>query len=271
VIAGALTPFSDPGEVRAIAPLHFMRKLLCISPRGRSTCRTRVHFDIWSHHPYTSGGPRHHANGADDVSLGDLPQMRRLLAAAVRAHHVVSAGSVPFWVTEFSWDSNPPDPHGVPADLLVRWVAEGLYRMWHAGVSLVTWFQLRDNGSDGQPDSEIFQSGLYYRCGGGLSCDRPKPALAAFRFPFAAFRAKGGVRIWGRTPGGVPASVVIQRAIDTGWQNVATLRTDRYGIVDRRLRSRAKGSFRAVLPASGDASPAFAIGPTPDLHVNPFG
>ena len=47
-------------------------------------------------------------------------------------------------MTEFSWDSNPPDPKGVPAVLEGRWVAEALYRMWSAGVSLVTWFTLRD-------------------------------------------------------------------------------------------------------------------------------
>jgi hypothetical protein len=271
VVAGGLSPFSDAEQQRAIAPLNFMRRLLCVSKRGRPTCRKRVRFDIWSTHPYTSGNPTHHANGVDDVSLGDLPQMRRLLTAAVRARKVVSRRAVPFWVTEFSWDSNPPDASAVPADVLVRWVAEGLYRMWSSGVSLVAWFQLRDNDNNGRPDSQVFQSGLYYRCPDGLACDRPKPALQAFRFPFAAFRARGGVKVWARTPGGRPAKLVVQRAVGAGFRDVARVRTDRHGIVNRRVRAPRRGTYRIVNAANGDASPPFTIGRTPDLRVNPFG
>ena len=69
-----------------------------------------------------------------------------------------------FWVTEFAWDSNPPDPGGVPLALEGRWVADALHRVWAAGVSLVTWFSLRD-----QPlRTSAYQSGLYLR-GSGAS------------------------------------------------------------------------------------------------------
>ena len=119
-----------------------------------------------------------------------------MLNAAVRAGHVRSKGKPRFWVTEFSWDSKPPDPQGVPTVLHTRWVAEALYRMWLNGVSLVTWFSIRD-----QPlAASYYQSGLFYR-GGTVAADRPKPALRAFRFPFVGFVERGGVRVWGRTPG----------------------------------------------------------------------
>src|SRR5213075_986822 len=94
-------------------PLSFMRRLLCLSRALRPTCGFRVRFDVWSTHPYTSGGPTHHAIKPNDVSLGDLPKMRAVLDAAVRAHHILSSGRPEFWVTEFSWDSKPPDPGGV--------------------------------------------------------------------------------------------------------------------------------------------------------------
>ena len=115
-----------------------------------------MHFDIWAHHPYTSGGPTHKAVNREDVSIGDLPGMKRLLDAAVRAHHVVSKQKVRFWVTEFAWDSQPADPKGVPARLNARWVSEALYRMWLNGVSLVTWIQLRD---------EPFTTDTFCQCG----------------------------------------------------------------------------------------------------------
>ena len=58
-----------------------------------------------------------------------LPQVQRLLGAARAAHHIVAARRPPLWVTEFSWDTNPPDPKAVPERLQARWVSEGLYRM----------------------------------------------------------------------------------------------------------------------------------------------
>jgi hypothetical protein len=74
------------------------------------------------------------------VSIGDLPEANRLLRAAVRARHVVSRGRVQLSVTEFGWDSKPPDDYAVPLKLHARWVAEALYRMWLDGVTLVTWY-----------------------------------------------------------------------------------------------------------------------------------
>src|SRR5215211_598989 len=142
VITGGLAPFTTP---TGVGPLPFMRAMLCMSKKLKPTCRSRSRFDVWAHHPYTSGGPTHHANLPDDVSLGDMPEMKRVLDAAVRARAIQSSGPVRFWVTEFSWDSNPPDPNGVPAALEARWTAEALHRMWLTGVSLVTWFQLVDD------------------------------------------------------------------------------------------------------------------------------
>ena len=274
VVAGGLFPFVlGHQEAQAIGPMTFMRELFCMGTnlKPRNNCGPPIHFDAWSHHPYTSGGPTHKADNPDSVSIGDLPRMRRLLSAAVRANRIVHNGPVRFWVTEFSWDSNPPDQHGVPNQLLGRWVAEGLYRMWQSGVSLVTWFQLRDDAANGRPDNQVFQSGLYLRCSAGLACDSPKPALTAFRFPFVAFRFGRRVRVWGRTPAGQAVKVSVQQR--TGrrkWRKVAKLRPDGYGIFFRRLRLSRGGALRAVLPG-GEASLGFSLRRPPDRTVSPFG
>ena len=91
-------------------------------------------------------------------------------------------GAKGIWVTEFGWDTAPADPKGVPLALHARWVSEALYRMWNAGVSLVTWIQLRDDPLT----TSYTQSGLYLRAR-EVQRDRPKAALRAFRFPFVAF------------------------------------------------------------------------------------
>ncbi len=242
VVAGSLAPFSR--KTSAMGPLAFMRSLLCLSA-GRSprpVCSTRSTFDAFSIHPYTSGGPTHHATNADDVSLGDLSKMRVLLNAAVRFHHIVSQAPPQFWVTEFGWDTRPPDPNplATPLSIQSRWTAEALYRMWQAGVSVVTWFLLRDLP---WPQSE-YQSGLYFRSGISMADDLPKPTLTAFRFPFVAFRQKGGTLVWGRTPEGKPARVIIEQRRARSWRRIATLRADRYGIFTARLK-RKIAPFRA--------------------------
>jgi hypothetical protein len=147
-------------------------------------------------------------------------------------------------------------------------VAEALDVLWHDGVELVTWFQIRDAVA---PPQGLFQSGLYLRCAGGLACDRPKPMLAAFRFPFTAYRKRGRVDVWGRTPSGRRGTVIVEQRRAGRWAPLTRLRTDRYGIFSRaRLLPRGTGDVRARL-ASGLASPAFALRRPADRPVNPFG
>lgn len=270
VIAGGLSPFtiSFP-DVESVGPLRFMRDLLCVSkgPKPRATCATRVEFDVWAHHPYTSGGPTRSAAHPDDVSLGDLKEMRALLTAATRAGRVKAPRGVGFWVTEFSWDTKGPDPRGVPVALHARWVAEALYRMWDAGVSLATWLMVRD-----QPyPRSSYQSGLYFR-GATPAGDRPKPALRAFRFPFVAFRDERGVQIWARTPGGKPGTVIVERKPAGGaWRRVAALRTNRFGIISAKLPLKSAPSDHFRSRTATDSSVPFSLTQPPDRVVRPFG
>lgn len=265
VVAGGLSPF---GISTAVAPLAFMRRLLCLSSdrSPRRTCSARVHFDIWSTHPYTAGGPTHAAYRSTDVSLGDLPEMKVVLDAAIRTGQIVSKQPVRFWVTEFSWDSAPPDPLGVPAALQGRWVAEALYRMWSAGVSLVTWFTLRDRTIQTSP----YQSGLYFHAT-SFARARPKPALTAFRFPFVAFANSNKISVWGRLPARASGSVIVEQRRASGWQRVATLKADGVGIFSAELRRTAGRSLRARAPSTGATSLPFSLTRPPDRVYQPFG
>lgn len=268
VIAGGLAPLGRPGHP---APMRFMRKMLCISETRpyRRTCdlrNSKVAFDIWAHHPYTSGGPTHSAYRADDVALGDLPEMRRLLMAAVGLGQVRASGTVRFWVTEFSWDSYKPDPRAVPMRLHARWVAEALYRMWQSRISLVMWFLTADKPLSTSP----YQSGLYFKDG-----KTPKLSLRAFRFPFVAFRRTGGIHVWGRTPAGSPAKVVVERRTPAGWRRLGILTTSAYGIFTKTYRTPVtKGLVRARIQGAttpDKTSLAFSLTRVADRWVNPFG
>jgi len=197
--------------------------------------------------------------------------MGRLLSAAVRARHAISHGAMQFWVTEFSWDTTPPDPAAVPIRLHARWVAEALYRMWSSGVSLATWFQLRDNAVNGRAHNQVYESGLYFRCAAGLQCDRPKLSLTAFRFPFVAYRSGRSVLVWGRTPGGVRGRVIVEQRVGRSWRRKAVLSTDRYGIFQRRVAPSGGGDVRARLANGSATALAFSLTRPRDLPVCPFG
>jgi hypothetical protein len=249
VIAGGLAPLGRPGKP---GPMSFMRDFLSFP----------VEFDVWSHHPYTSGGPTHSATSPNDASLGDLPEMRRILNSAVRTGRVVASRRVDFWVTEFSWDSNPPDPAAVPSGVHARWVSEALYRMWRNGVSVVTWFKLRDD----LLRATHYQSGLWTV---GWT---PKRSLTAFRFPVVAFTRRGGVYVWGRTPAGERARISVQIKGGRRWRQIGRLNTNGYGIFSRRFRTPyRRGYVRARILGRSDVSLPFSLTPVRDWYVAPFG
>jgi hypothetical protein len=270
VITGGLSPFAQPN--RAMAPMVFMSTLLCMSATAGPappSCREPVKFDVWAHHPYTAGGPMHKAGG-DDVSLGDLPRMKKMLDDAAAAGRIESSGTGPrgrvgFWVTEFSWDSTPPDTAAVPANLEVLWVSEALYRMWRSGVSLVTWFLVRDEPTH-------FQSALYFR-GSSIAADTKKPAAAAFLFPFVAHVINHRLLVWGRTPWGRAATVVVWAKTDGGWRTLGRITTDASGVFTQRFETGTEATYAraSIVGAPSLVSPAFPLAELQDMPVNPFG
>jgi hypothetical protein len=266
VVAGGLDPYGHPkgkGKWYAIAPLAFMRSLLCVSKGSHphSTCQDSIHFDVWSHHPYTPyihGGPFAHAKVPDDVELGDLPKMRALLKAGIRLGHVDSADSVQFWVTEFGWNTNPPRKHSPSLGLAARWTAESLHQMWLSGVSLVTWFLLED-----VPSPSYYKSGLFFQSS-SVDQARAKPMRTAFRFPFVAYRHGSTVSIWGRdaTSDKELVTVQLRHGKRGAWRTVAHVRSNGSGIFRATLRLKTSKTnwLRAIAPGSGK-SLAFSLVP----------
>ena len=274
VVAGDLDPFGHKKSKKqkwySVAPLAFMRSMLCLSKGAHphATCHTPAHFDVWSHHPYTFGGPFGKAKLPDDVELGDLPRMRALLKAGVRLHHVISTQPVEFWVTEFGWDTNPPRRHAASLNLAARWTAESLHQMWLSGVSLVTWFLLED-----YPSPSPYQSGFYFQSS-SLETARAKPGLTAFRFPFVAYLGKKTVSVWGRDATNDKQAVTIQlRHGRSGrWRTVGLITSNRYGIFKANLKLKAtkKDWLRATALGSGK-SLAFSLKVPHAPHIGPWG
>lgn len=276
VIAAGLGPIAVPPFT--IGPMRFARQLLCMHghnhPRPNSGgCGGGVHLDIFAIQPYTTGGPTHEGR-INDVELGDLGKLQTLLRAADDAGRIEGAFKrTPLWITEFSWDSKPPDPGGLPMKIETRWVAEALYRAWQAGVTHFFWYSLRDGHHDSnQPYSETLESGLYFR-GSTIEQDQPKEALGAFRFPFVAYPTQKGLLFWGRTPDSQPHRVTIQVWRRGAWRRATAIQASATGVfgdvIHRGYGRDKRGSVRAVYP--GQLSMPFSMRPVPDFVQPPFG
>lgn len=247
VIAAATSPFGDPhrGGSR-MPPALFTRSLLCVSGRRkprpvRSCPGGPVRFDAMSHHPYAIGSPQSHALNPDDVVVPDLVKLTRPLRVALRAGKVRPRRPKQLWATELSWDTNPPDPDGVPVQTQARYLEGSFYVLWRQGVDVVTWFLIRDS-AEGPGFGRTLQGGVFFR-GASIAGDRPKPSFTAFRFPFTAYRKRRVATLWGIAPhrGRVRIEIFRGRA----WRRLTVLRTRRDRIFVRSLRVRKGVVLRA--------------------------
>jgi hypothetical protein len=240
VVTAGTAPFGDvPGGLR-MAPALFVRELFCLSGRNglkRVRCaNSPVHFDILAHHPYPIGPPRRHAPVPDDVVVPDWNRLKKPLKVALKDGTVAPRKSKPLWATEISWDSNPPDPQGIPAKLEATYMDGAFSTMWSQGVSAIVWYLMRD-----EPPNPTFadslQSGIYFR-GQTIAQDTPKPSFTAFKFPFTAYIRKGKAQLWGLAPAPGPLTVERQAANGT-WATVAHLsaRSDRLFLANKKIRS----------------------------------
>jgi hypothetical protein len=260
-----------------VGPMRFAREMLCMRGHDRprptkGDCGGGVYFDIFAIQPYSTGGPTH-KGGINDVQIGGLEKLTALIIAADKAKRIHGAFKhTPLWITEFSWDTAPPDPGGLPMSIATRWTAEAMYRAWQAGVSHFFWFSLHDDEPSGRAFSESLESGLYFR-GGTLEQDHPKEVLDVFRFPFVAYRVKDGLYYWGRTPSNTPGKVSIELWTGQGWRGAVLAPAKGTGIFTGVLRSRygkgRKGMARATY--EGQSAIPFSMKSVPDFPHPPFG
>lgn len=272
LVAGATAATTRDKPFRVLSPRWFLRTLVS----------KRVKFDVYSMHPYTPGGPHTKAPySSGSVWVGNLGQLNKILKQAERAGRIRSAWRVRFWVSEFSWDSAPPDCRrgeivrdgvtyllrAAPSALWTRWISEVSYRMWRQGVSALFWLQLKDFPAK----LSAYQGGLY-RWGGYSEIGRPKTGLQAFKFPFVAYKRHGSVFVWGRRPDASGGRIVIQARSGGSWRKVQVLRATKSGLFKRTIRLAQPGSsMRARTPGGTSSVPFRLKPPRVPLGIQPFG
>jgi hypothetical protein len=261
VVVGGTDPYGDPpgGPYPASGararPVQFWQQVFCVKPtktkkKGKKPatvkyvrtagCSTPVKFDVFAHHPIdnTGGGPLKSGPSRYDASTPDLGRVVSVLRGAEKAG-TTTGGKHPVWVTEFWWDSKPPNPVGAPLATQARWIQQSMYLFWKAGASVAINFQI-DDATDRPNVHAGFQSGVYFNDG------RSKPSLTAFRFPFVTNRIdRSKLEAWGKAP--ASGKLLIQRQQGSRWITVKKLQVSKGGVFDTTLRLSGKQRLRATV------------------------
>ncbi|MDP2712606.1 MAG: hypothetical protein Q8O56_15435 [Solirubrobacteraceae bacterium] len=218
---------SPRGTGRVVAPLAFLRGMLCLNAnyRKRPACGA-LDADGYAHHAYTTRqGPSFRPPQSDDVTIGALSRLTRALDRAR------SAGALrkrlPIYLTEFGIQSTPDTISGVSLAKQVEFRAISERIAWtNPRVAAFSQYLLTDDDPTGPNQFAGFESGLRFANG------RAKPSLAAFRLPLAVRRLGSRVSIWGlvRPANGVTTATVTyaDRGSST-FRPLRTVRTDARG------------------------------------------
>jgi hypothetical protein len=231
--------------LQRVHPVTFLQNVLCLSPTlNRLECAGGpAHFDIDAADPYDSFAPTTHAINNADASAPDLGRLTAVTNAALKAGTLLPRKTKPLWVTEFGYESNPPNRSAVSTATQAKWVEEGFYTFWHEGVSAAMWYLVRDQAP---PYDVNYFSGVYFRNG------TPKPSFTAYRFPFVIMATTTGKppQAWGIAPVGGAVKVQFKRA--HGWKTVKALHAGSGKVFDFSSASLAHGHYRATV--SGQTS-----------------
>jgi hypothetical protein len=259
VVTGGTDPYGGPPgtfpDIQLVPPITFWQDVLCVRPvKGRKGktgrkvryvrkggCNGPVKFDVLAHHPIdnTGSGPLAHGPMRGDVSTPDLGRITQILRGAEAAGTTL-AGSHPVWVTEFWWDSKPPNSSGAKLGVQARWIEQSLYLFWKGGASAAINLVVGDVADYRTNARAGYQGGAYFQDG------RPKPALTAFQFPFVTSQlGKSTLEAWGKSP--LAGKLLIQHRQGSGWRTVRSLNVDKGSVFLTRLKLSGKQRLRALV------------------------
>jgi hypothetical protein len=273
---------NDPGSHHSLKPLRLIRALYCVDRRLKplqgtaaqnlvcpTTSAGRASFAAdhpglfqvtgWGHHPYAlATRPNSVSRDPDDVALGDLSRLTNTLRSVFRAYGRGSGG-LPVYLTEFGFQTLPPDPFGLPPNRQADFINQSEFAVYgNPRVRSYSQFLLVDDGPDTRfPPSSFFywnnfQTGLVWGPSSGLE-GRLKPAFSAFKVPIfvplTKSRRAATFRVWGAVrpaPNGTFQSASIQfRGRSGPFKQIKLATTTNFrGYIDTKVRITQTGQLR---------------------------
>jgi hypothetical protein len=212
LVAGGVT--APRGNTGGFGPIAWVR--------GMAVAHAKL--DAYAHNPYATRPLESPFGGAcpycDVISMANLNR----LVKEVHRHF----GNKPIWLTEYGYQTNPPDAFGVSPNSQAQFVSESALRAYQLpGVTMLIQFLVRD-----EPDLARFQSGLFTVHGVA------KPAYHAFRFPLAQVTRSGSrTSLWGQIrPGTGARPYRLQVRTGNSWRWLGPVqRTNGTGFISRTV------------------------------------
>lgn len=255
ILIGELLPVGKSGrsERSSVRPLEFVRELACVDSRLRSyrgsAARRRDCDDFRALpgtgvaiHPYTSGtfgAPSSRPRHRDDVMIGTLGRLTSLLDRLGSRRRFAVRRRMPVWITEFGFQTEPPERFGARLADMPRYMAESEYIAYrNSRVRSFSQYPLLDDG-----DSAGFQSGLRFADG------RAKPKVyRAFEMPLFARRvSRSQVELFGGVRAARGGRVTIEARRPGGrFRRIGTARLNARGYFRLSVRASGPREFRTV-------------------------
>jgi hypothetical protein len=242
ILLGETAPLGSDAktEKSPMRPKQFLRELFCIQPNGTpytgAAARLRNCGDFaklgplratgYAHHPYTKNvSPRVRDPNPDSVTMANIDELGTLLDDIAAKTKNVDSG-LPLFMTEYGFETNPPDPFsGIAPDLQAKYNVMGEYQAYNdprvmsqAQFLLADVPPLRNRKPGTKGYWFTYQSGLFWTA--GKLRGQAKPAAYSYAMPFMATSA--GIdpatatpfySLWGQLrflPNGTPDFVHIQ-------------------------------------------------------------
>jgi len=251
ILLGETAPLGSDAktEKSPMRPKQFLRELFCIKPDGTpysgTAARLRDCGDFakrgplratgYAHHPYTKNvAPTVRDKSPDSLTMANIDELGTLLDDIAAKTNSVSTG-LPLFMTEFGFETNPPDPFsGLPLASQAKFSTVGEFMAWQnprilaqAQFLLADVPPIRQRKKSSKGYWFTYQSGLFFQRG------QPKPAAFAYAMPFMATAAgvdpatgAPAFNLWGQLrflPNGAPDVAYIQWRPKDGssdWVNV---------------------------------------------------
>jgi hypothetical protein len=255
ILIGELMPRGGTAKNK-IPPLDFLREMVCLNKnlrqyRGRAArargCKRvrRIPTSGLAYHPYTlAKGPSVREPVAGDAAIGQLSRVKRTLDALARRGKLPRR--TPIWITEFGYQTKPPDPFATPIrrapDLMdeSEWIA---YR--NRRVRSYSQYTLRD--------AQSWQAGLRFSNG------RKKPGVYnAFALPLHLERRSGRrVEVFGAVRAASSGDVEVEFKSNrrASYRSLGSVPVNNVGYFRRTFRVKA-GSGAAFRVTLGEYSRA---------------
>ena len=252
VMTSGLGPYGRSSAGVEIQPQSFIRGVLCVSGNSLALkdelCPVKPKLDAVAIHPYTlQGKPTDKAKDPNGGGLGNTPDFKREIDAAVRYDNVEPAGPKGLYATEFVWLTNPPGrvsltgpKIGIAPTLAGQYTSETIYRLYRWGATGAVWYGLRDRVN-------FWPGGLFF-ADKTVATSTAKPGLTAFVTPLFVSFTGTGARYWAMSRClGPNATVMFQGKVGRTWVTQIGVTPGEDGVAtDSAAKPKGITTFRAV-------------------------